>query len=92
MKEHGYAHRDIKAENVVIDANFNAKIIDWGFATPYQPGELCSQIKGTESYQAPEIHANEPYDAHKADMFSLGTLLYFLKTQQFPWPLAVKTS
>ena len=39
MKDSGYTHRDIKLENICFDENFTPKIIDWGFAKPYQPGD-----------------------------------------------------
>ena len=89
MKDNGFSHRDLKPENVCLDADFNLKIIDWGFATPYQPGSVTKSYRGSGSYMAPEIRENRAYDPHKVDMFSLGTILYVLKMRQYPWERAV---
>ena len=85
MKDHGYSHRDLKPENVCLDDEYNLKIIDWGFATPYQEGNLTQSFRGSGSYMAPEIRANKAYDPHKVDMFSIGTILYVLKMRSYPW-------
>ena len=88
MKDHGFSHRDLKPENVCLDDEYNLKIIDWGFATPYQEGNLTSSFRGSGSYMAPEIRAQLAYDPHKCDMFSIGVILYVLKMRSYPWALA----
>ena len=88
MKDNGYAHRDIKLENVCLGEAFSIHLIDWGFAVPYRPGLTANDLKGSECYMAPEVRAQKSYDAHKADVFSLGVLLYVLKTRSYPWALA----
>lgn len=88
MKQNGYSHRDLKPENVCLDNDFVLKIIDWGFATRYGEGALVRSFKGSGSYMAPQIRAREDYDPHKADMFSLGTLLYVLRMRAYPWQQA----
>ena len=47
MVEHGFAHRDIKAENICLDKSFNLKLIDWGFAIPYLKGQKYNDAKGS---------------------------------------------
>merc|ERR1719300_244706 len=58
----GVVHRDIKAQNVMFDASYKLKIIDFGFAHLKQhQAELISQTHtcGTRGYQAPEILARK---------------------------------
>jgi len=85
MKDKGFTHRDLKPENVCLDSAYNLKIIDWGFAAPYHEGAVARTFFGSGPYMAPEIRMRDLYDAHKADMFSLGVILYALKVRDYPW-------
>ena len=91
MKDNGFCHRDLKPENVCLDADFNLKIIDWGFATPYEPGNTTRSYKGTKCFMAPELLAREAYEPHNVDMFALGCCLYVLKMRAYPWTMAKYT-
>lgn len=48
-------HRDIKLENVMLDQNFNVKLIDFGFSTCIPNDKKVKLFCGTPSYMAPEI-------------------------------------
>lgn len=83
--QYGILHRDIKPSNILLDANANAKIGDFGLASALgkqiQEGE---QIYGTPGYTAPEVIDPPHIFDHRADLFSVGVLLHELLTGVTP--------
>ena len=71
-------HRDLKMQNILFDEQFNPKICDFGFATFYKKN--LDDFLGTESHAAPEVLHHRHYDGFKADIFSLGVILFTLVT------------
>ncbi|XP_057378466.1 serine/threonine-protein kinase SIK3-like isoform X2 [Daphnia carinata] len=78
-------HRDLKAENLLLDAKMNIKLADFGFSNYYKPGQLLSTWCGSPPYAAPELFEGKEYDGPKADIWSLGVVLYVLVCGALPF-------
>ena len=69
------AHRDIKPENLLIDSNFRIKLCDFGWSNVINKKTVRKSVCGTYEYMPPEV-VNEKPQTLKADLWSLGILLY----------------
>ncbi|XP_028664332.2 serine/threonine-protein kinase SIK3 homolog isoform X1 [Erpetoichthys calabaricus] len=82
---HNIVHRDLKAENLLLDANLNIKIADFGFSNLFLPGQLLKTWCGSPPYAAPELFEGKEYDGPKVDIWSLGVVLYVLVCGALPF-------
>ena len=82
MQKKGFAHRDIKPDNIALDADFNVKILDFGAACELRGDNstgLVSSFPGTPMYMSPEIESGSRYRASDADLFALAVTLFVMK-------------
>lgn len=84
----GICHRDLKLDNILFGDNYQLKLCDFGFSViiPKDKNGKAKKIKGqygTPQFTAPEIHKNIPYNGEKVDIFSLGVILFNLRTCKF---------
>jgi serine/threonine-protein kinase len=84
--ENSVIHRDIKPENIMIRDDGLVKITDFGIAQMAGTTQMTmtGQILGSPAHMSPEHVENKPLD-FRADIFSMGTLLYWLTTGRLPF-------
>jgi eukaryotic-like serine/threonine-protein kinase len=79
-------HRDIKPQNVLIDAEGRAKLTDFGISRQLEQDGMTAtgRVLGTTDYVAPEQAMGHPVD-QRSDVYSLGVVLYEMLAGQVPF-------
>ncbi|CAE8725685.1 unnamed protein product [Polarella glacialis] len=84
------AHRDVKAENILLSDKGQAVLSDFGLAACIDDHLAMNANVGSPGYAAPEVVEARPYGV-KADVFSAGVVLYFALSHELPFPGNVQT-
>jgi serine/threonine protein kinase len=84
----GVFHRDLKLENLLLTADNLVKITDFGLSKDSTMSN-CNTCCGTLSYMAPEVAdarvGEQPYDGARADIWSMGVMLYVMRCCAYPF-------
>jgi len=78
LHSNGAAHLDLKLENLLLDENYNLKLAD--FDLSYMPEDKVVTTRGTMHFRAPELLDRSCSNPQAADIYSLGIILFLLKT------------
>jgi tRNA A-37 threonylcarbamoyl transferase component Bud32 len=82
----GVVHRDVKSSNIMVDADWHAKLTDFGVARIVdKPANEAGMMIGTPAYMSPEQARGGVTDA-RSDLFSVGVVLYEALTGGTPFP------
>jgi hypothetical protein len=89
LHQHHLLHRDLKPANILVGADLQPKLLDFGLARRQESRDtltLFGEILGTPNYFSPEQTAGEEELDARSDIFSLGTILYEVLTGTLPFP------
>lgn len=78
-------HRDLKPENILLSEDGDVKIIDFGMAALHQNDQKLQTACGSPHYAAPELLKSRTYRGDKADVWSMGVILFAMLAQRLPF-------
>ena len=81
LHKNDVTHRDLKPENLLLKSSKDGwivKIVDFGLSNTHEGNRLLSTACGSPCYAAPEMIAGKKYEGPKADMWSMGVILFAL--------------
>ena len=88
MHNSGFAHRDLKLENILVDKDYNLKIADFGLSCSIKGKDnsgFCDSRVGTFEYMAPEIVGRFRYLPMMADLYAFAVILFCMYTGNKPF-------
>ncbi|CAG9467698.1 unnamed protein product [Pedinophyceae sp. YPF-701] len=87
LHDMGVVHGDIKPANLLLGADGNVRLADFGSATAFGRGgdDTMLAVRGTPAFLAPEICMGEEYSGRAADVWASGVTLFLMLTGRLPF-------